>query len=245
MQTSGGLVHSGGVTESLPTSSRGRRDQQDQRDRRIAELVGLGRDREAAELAGTTSPTGHNPIGGSMDVLQQLDLVGNALGGVVGNITPDQLDNPTPCDEFAVRGVLEHMIGGATMFTAAFRGEAPADPDLTDPLAAFGPCLGALVGAINEPGALERTIAAPWGEVTGADFAQFIVLDGAVHGYDMAIGTGQAYEPDDALVEHLISFAGPALEGMRDGTTFKAATTPPAGATPIQRLAALTGRTVE
>ena len=179
-----------------------------------------------------------------MDVLQQLDLTGAALGGVVSNITPDQLDNPTPCARFTVRGVLEHMIGGATMFTAAFRNEEPGSPDLADPLAAFGPCLGALVGAIHEPGALDRTLAAPWGEVSGADFAQFIVLDGTVHGYDMATATGQAYAPDDALVEHLIAFAGVALAGMRDGETFAEATQPPAGATPIQRLAALTGRAV-
>lgn len=212
--------------------------------RTVSELIALGRDREAAELARTTDVDGQIHQGSTMDVLQQLDLTGNALGGVVAGITPDQLDNPTPCAKFTVRGVLEHMIGGATMFTAAFTGDAPGTPDLVDPLAGFGPCLGALVGAIHAPGALDRTIAAPWGEVKGADFAQFIVLDGTVHGYDMATATGQPYAPDVALVEHLIAFAGPALEGMRDGETFAAPTEPPADATPIERLAALTGRTV-
>ncbi len=64
-----------------------------------------------------------------MDVLAQLDELGPLLAGVVGGIRPDQLDNATPCAEFAVRGVLEHMIGGATAFTAAFGGEpATVDP---------------------------------------------------------------------------------------------------------------------
>jgi uncharacterized protein (TIGR03086 family) len=212
----------------------------DDLDRRINELIGLGRDREAATLAGSLDQQG-----GTMDVLQQLDLTGNALGNVVGRITPDQLDNPTPCDRFTVRGVLGHMITGATMFTAAFREEAPEEPDLSEPLRDFGPCLGGLVSAINAPGVLDREIDAPWGKVTGADFAQFIVLDGTVHGYDLATSTGQEYAPDDALVEHLIAFAGPALAGMRDGDTFKEPAEPPAGATPIQRLAALTGRRVD
>jgi uncharacterized protein (TIGR03086 family) len=208
-------------------------------DRLVNELIGLGRDREAATLAGTLDHQG-----GTMDVLQQLDRTGNALANVVGGITPDQLDNPTPCDRFTVRGVLGHMISGATMFTAAFREEAADEPDLSEPLRDFGPCLGGLVSAINAPGALDREIDAPWGKVTGADFAQFIVLDGTVHGYDLATATGQDYAPDDALVQHLIAFAGPALAGMRDGDTFKEPTEPPVGATPIQRLAALTGRTV-
>jgi uncharacterized protein (TIGR03086 family) len=224
-------------------------------DRRVTELIALGRDREAAELAGSLhrsdpSPThelptiGSHQHGGTMDVLQQFELVGPALGGVVANITPDQLDNPTPCRRFTVRGVLEHMIGGATGFAAAFRGEEAPEADLSDPLRDFGPCLGALAGAISAPGALDRTVAAPFGEIPGRDFAQFIVLDGTVHGYDMAVATGQAYEPDAALVEHLIVFAGPALEHLRDGEAFAEATEAPAGATPIQRLAALTGRTV-
>ena len=50
-----------------------------------------------------------------MDPLTQLEQLGPHLGGVVAGITPDQLDNPTPCDDFTVRGVLEHMIGGATV----------------------------------------------------------------------------------------------------------------------------------
>jgi uncharacterized protein (TIGR03086 family) len=209
-------------------------------DRRVTELIGLGRDREAAVLAGTFTDKG----GTTMDVLQQLDLTGTALGSVVGGIAPEQLDNPTPCEEFTVRDVLEHMIGGATMFTAVFTGNAPTEPDLSEPLRAVGPCLVGLVSAINEPGALDRTVTAPRGEVSGADLAQFIVLDGTVHGYDLATATGLPYAPDDALVEHLIAYAGPALAGMRNGETFKEATQPPPGATPIQRLAALTGRTV-
>ena len=63
-----------------------------------------------------------------MDPLAQLEQLGPHLGGVVAGITPDHLDDPTPCDDFTVRGVLEHMIVGATAFAAAYRGEAPRIP---------------------------------------------------------------------------------------------------------------------
>lgn len=177
-----------------------------------------------------------------MDPLTQLDQLAPLLAGVVGGITPDQLDQPTPCDDFSVRGVLEHMIGGATMFTAAYRGEIPADPDLSDPLATFGPTLQGLGAAVGAPGALDRTVAAPFGEVPGDQFARFIVLDGLVHGWDMATATGQAYDPPDALVAAADAFARESVDPLRDGQTFADAVEPPADASPIERLAAYTGR---
>jgi uncharacterized protein (TIGR03086 family) len=202
----------------------------------VTKLIELGRDREAAELA--------TARGGPMDPRSQLEQVGPLLAGVVSGIRPEQLDDPTPCQSFTVRGVLEHMIGGATMFTAAFNGTEPAPPDLSDPLASFEPVLGELFAAINAPGALDKTIEAPFGPTPGHVFATFVALDGLVHGWDMATATGQPYDPPAALVAEAEAFARQAVDPMRDGDTFAAETQAPAGATPIQRLAAYTGRTV-
>jgi uncharacterized protein (TIGR03086 family) len=178
-----------------------------------------------------------------MDPLQQLGALADPLGGVVGGIAPDQLGRPTPCEAFDVRGVLEHMIGGATAFAAAFRGEASGDPELGDPLAAFAPALGDLVAAIAEPGALERSVASPLGEVAGATFARFVVLDGLVHGWDLATATGQPYSPPDELVAEVDAFARQVLDPLRGGEAFGPAVEPPSGATPLERLVAFTGRT--
>jgi uncharacterized protein (TIGR03086 family) len=212
--------------------------------RTVTELIEIGRDREAAQLGAreTSGPFQLDSTGGSMDTLAQLDQMAPLLAGVVGNLTVDELDRPTPCDDFTVRGVLEHMIGGATMFAAAFRGEAPGEPDLTDPLASFLPALQDLGAAIGAPGALDRTVAAPFGEVPGDTFARFVVLDGLVHGWDMATATGQPYEPSDELVDAVEGFARQSLDPLRDGQTFATAVEPAPDATPIERLAAYTGR---
>jgi uncharacterized protein (TIGR03086 family) len=178
-----------------------------------------------------------------MDVLSQLDEVGALLGGVVGNLSRDDLEKRTPCSAYDVRGVLDHMVGGATMFAAAFRGEEPGTPP-EDVLEGFGPALSDLVGAIREPGALDRTVQAPFGEVPGKTFAQFVALDGLVHGWDMATATGQAYQPSDELVADVQAFAEQTLAPLRDGSTFAQPAEPPASATPMERLAAFTGRQV-
>jgi uncharacterized protein (TIGR03086 family) len=229
-------------------------------DRSVTELILAGRDREAAQLGASRATAeaanvdevasvadlagvpAADPNGGPMDPLTQLDQLGPVVAGVVGEITPDQLDRPTPCADFTVAGVLEHMISGAYVFAAAFRGEAPDEPDLTDVLAAFGPALTTLAAAISAPGALDRTIAAPFGEVPGETFARFVVLDGLVHGWDLSTATGQPYDPPDALVAAVEAFARQALDPLRDGQTFGPPVEPAPDASPIERLAAYTGR---
>jgi uncharacterized protein (TIGR03086 family) len=224
------MVHSSDATGSRASDTRTVTEPN------VAELIQLGRDREAAELASAG--------GTSMDVLTQLGELGPHLGGVVANISPGQLENPSPCSAFTVRGVLEHMISGATAFAAAFRGVDAPEPDLTDVLAGFGPALGGLVDAIQSPGALDRTVQTPFGEMPGGTFARLVVLDGLVHGWDLATATGQAYAPPEELVEEVAAFAKEALPADRDPSTFADPVEAPASATPMERLAAFTGRRV-
>jgi uncharacterized protein (TIGR03086 family) len=209
-------------------------------DQNVTELIQAGRDREAAQRALSSRPSEQN--GGTVDPLTQLGQLGPALGGVIAGLTSDDLDRPTPCAAYTVRGVLEHMINGGTAFAAAYRGETPTEPDLSDPINGVQAMLGDLVAAMSAPGALDRTIAAPFGEVPGDTFARFVVLDGLVHGWDMAEATGQRYEPADELVAAVDAFAHQAIDPLRNGDTFADAVEPAAGATAMDRLAAYTGR---
>jgi uncharacterized protein (TIGR03086 family) len=222
---------------------------------RVAQLLDVGLDLAAARLASSANqmpdPSTTSTAGGLMDPLTQLRTLGPLLGDVVGAIRADQLDAPTPCSRFTVRDVLDHMIGGATTFAAAFRGtpppagSAPAADSSPSVLAAFGPALSDLAAAISEPGALDRTVSSPFGDVQGEFFARFVVLDGLVHGWDLSVATGQAYSPPDELVIEVTSFASGVLDGVRGEESFGPATEPPAGATPIERLVAFTGRKVQ
>jgi uncharacterized protein (TIGR03086 family) len=217
------------------------------RDDDVIRLLTAGRDREAAErgmvLARTTRSQSDN-AGGHVDALAQFEQLGPVLGGVIAALRTDELNEPTPCAEFTVRGVLEHMIGGATTFAAAYRGEVPREPELGDPIAGVQSALADLAASITAPGALDRTIHAPFGDIDGESFARFVVLDGLVHGWDLATATGTPYDPPADLVAAVSEFAEQTLDPLRDGQTFKATVEPPAGATPVERLAAYTGRAV-
>jgi uncharacterized protein (TIGR03086 family) len=226
----------------------------------LQQLIVHGRDREATELAtrhlaGEQTATIPPPRGDitmeapeAMEPLEQLDELEPLLGKVASGITAADLDAPTPCANFAVRGVLGHMIGGATQFAAAFRGETAPDvaadvAEGPDVIARAGNALAGLMAAMRSPGALDRTIASPFGAMPGHQFARFVVLDGLVHGWDLATATHQPYEPSDTLVAEADAFARNAIApALRDGDTFADAVDPPVGATPIERLAAFTGR---
>jgi uncharacterized protein (TIGR03086 family) len=214
-------------------------------DEEVQRLLSYGRDREAAELAARHLGTPPTTQGATMGPLEQLDLLAPRLGAVIAGIGDDQLDAPTPCTEFTVTGVLDHMIGGATAFAAAFRGEsAPAAPEGGDRRQVVADALGELVAAMQSPGALDRTIDAPFGATPGETFARFVVLDGLVHGWDLATATGQEYEPPAELVAAVEAFARDAVPPLRNGAVFRDEAAPPPDATPIERLAAFTGRKV-
>ena len=212
----------------------------------VVSLLGAGRDHEAARagVAELIAQLPDSTEGHPMDALTQLAQLGPLVGEVVAGITPDQLALATPCQDFNVRGVLEHMIGGATMFAAAYRGVEATSPDTEDVLAGFGPALGDLAAAMSEPGAMQRNVDAPFGTVPGEQFARFVVLDGLIHGWDLATATGQKYSPSAELVGAVTEFAKQALPPLRDGETFAAATVAAEDATPIEHLAALSGRQV-
>ena len=48
-----------------------------------------------------------------MDEAATMSRVIALTGRVVDRIEPDQLDNPSPCTEWTVRDVLNHITGGA------------------------------------------------------------------------------------------------------------------------------------
>jgi uncharacterized protein (TIGR03086 family) len=200
------------------------------------DLIAIGRDREAAAAAL-----------GAAEGVKQLEQVAPLLGAIVGNISDADLGRPTPCAQFDVAGVLEHMIGGASAFAPSFRGDgsSPQPPSEGSVFDRFGMAMTNLMDAVHSPGAPQRTIASPFGDVTGAYFARYLALDGITHAWDLATATSQALTPPDALVAEIDAFARELLQPeMRDGDTFAAATEPPTNATPLERLVAFTGRTV-
>jgi len=181
-----------------------------------------------------------------MDPCTQLDDILPRLNELVASLSDAQLDAPTACSKFAVRDILEHMIDGATMFAGACRGVAPLDRSgKTDVVATFPVAMADLQQAVHSPGALERTIAAPFGDVPGDAFAPLRrpgrprARMGHRHRHRPALRAARGARGGvDAFTRQAIS------EAMRDDDTFAAPVDAPAGASPLIQLVAFTGRHV-
>ncbi len=190
-----------------------------------------------------------------MEPNEQLAITLPTISLLVAGIEPAQMDLPTPCANFTVRGVVDHLLGGAAVFTHAFRGEEPEAPTPAGEATSAGPsgvpaaevraAMSGLLEAIDSPGALDRTIDAPFGQAPGSVVARFLAFDTLIHGWDLATATGQSYDPPADLVAAADGFAREAVgPELRDGDTFALETEPPTGANPLERLVAFSGRTL-
>jgi uncharacterized protein (TIGR03086 family) len=180
--------------------------------------------------------------------IEQLEQIIPALSEVVDRIWSGQLEAPTACAEFNVHDVIDHMIVVGGTFAPLFRGETPSEVTAPFvygwvPASVFTETMNDLLAAVQSPGALDRVIPSPFGEVSGDTFARFVAFDGLIHGWDLAQATGQVWAPLTELVESVEAFARVAITpAMRDGQTFKEAETASADASPLERLVAFSGR---
>ncbi len=185
------------------------------------------------------------------DPIQQLRTILPAVSDLVDGIRPEQLVDPTPCAEFTVHDVIDHMIVLGTGFAHLFRGEvvpevaAPAVLDRV-PAAEFRAAMDDLVNAVQTDGAMDRLLDTPIGEMHGATFAAVVAFDGLLHGWDLSVATGRPFGPDAAVVDTVSGFARVALsDDLREAGLFAAPEPDPDEATPLESLAAFSGRAVD
>jgi uncharacterized protein (TIGR03086 family) len=178
-----------------------------------------------------------------MDVIAALDATFAHARGVIAGVRADQLDQPTPCTEWTVHDLLEHMIGVVDGLGRAAAGGAPATFALdADPATQFDAAAAAALSAWRAPGALDRVVDAGPGPMPGHALAGINLLDTATHTWDLATATGQPAELPELV-------AGAALEASRLIVTpeirpgrFAAERPVPAHASTTDQLVAFLGR---
>lgn len=185
-----------------------------------------------------------------MEPTQQLDHVVPPLRELVAGTTPDQMNDSTPCAKWKVRDLMNHLVYGAAMFAGAFRGEPTHDistdvPNVVgdDPLTAFDAAVASFQDALGQPGAFERTITLPFGEIPVPEVLRFLAFDLTVHSWDLATATGQSFDPPVELIGEVDDTARTMITPeMRDGDTFAEPAPVTPHLRPIERVVALAGR---
>jgi uncharacterized protein (TIGR03086 family) len=145
----------------------------------------------------------------SLDLSKEHERALAATRVVVAGIGDDQWSLPTPCGEWNVRELVNHIVSGnlwaaelATGKTIADVGDR-LDGDVLgdDPLAVYDTSAAAAAAAFSAPGAMEAPCAVSYGPVPGEVYAGHRYLDVLIHGWDAAVATGQDTRLDPELVE--------------------------------------------
>ena len=182
------------------------------------------------------------------DPIEQLRRSLAAVAGLINAIRPDQWSGRTPCEQWDVHRVVEHLVGMNLVFAAMLAGEPPPERGrgLTreDLPQAFSDSATSLLDAFAEPGVLDQSYAGPLGNATGSDRLQIRLYDLLAHGWDLAVATERpANLPDDAARDALRFVRSQLTDDARTGR-FAPPQPVPDGSCAIEHLVALLGRRV-
>jgi uncharacterized protein (TIGR03086 family) len=157
---------------------------------------------------------------------------------LLGCVREDHLRRPTPCEEWDVADLADHMVAGIANFERVVRGQdvdwtAPTPHVEGDHAAAF---------RVHADGLIAAWRAAPdEAALPGPDWQTAEV---AVHSYDLATALGQRTgELDAAVAERGLAFMRANLKPEMRSTAFGPEQPAPEGADPYRRIAAFAGRT--
>jgi uncharacterized protein (TIGR03086 family) len=188
-----------------------------------------------------------------MEPLDTLALARSEFARRLRLVTDDDWQRPTPCDDWTVRDLVIHVVGGDRMSAALVHGASREEAteirktvDLgDDAVAAFDAEADKVAAAFAEPGAFERTLTHPSGMFMNCrQLLGFRIGDYALHAWDLARAIGADEKLDDALVQEVWDSMSPMGPMIANSGVFGSGPTGQLGDdTPLQdRLLDLTGR---
>ena len=134
----------------------------------------------------------------------------------VRQVEPDQWTKPTPCTEWDVRALVNHVVGEQLWMPPLFHGNTVAevgdrfDGDLLgdDPVATAVRAADGARATVDQPGALARTVHLSFGETPAEVYLRQLLADHLVHAWDLsvAIGVDRLLDPG-AVHESAVWFA--------------------------------------
>src|SRR3954447_311649 len=139
-----------------------------------------------------------------MDQLAAHRRAQEAFAGVLVRVKSDQLEDATPCSDWTVRDVIDHVIAGN--WRVAGRPETtPAETD--ELVAAHAESASVAEATFSAPDGLTRIFDIRIGPVPGSAFIVLRTVDALVHAWDIAKATGQATDVDPEVASAMLDMS--------------------------------------
>lgn len=164
--------------------------------------------------------------------------------GLLAGVKPDQLELATPCTEWNVRELQDHLVGWAHHFAARESGQGEAgDPGGyragEDPAREFDASIEPLVTALD--GKLSAPGEASQGGFPPSALTTMLISEYLLHGWDLATATHQPLPFSEREAEAGLGLRALLTPEYR-GTAFGPEVAAPPDATALQQLVAFSGR---
>lgn len=184
-----------------------------------------------------------------MDAIEAFARTADWTERLLAGTTPDRHDLPTPCTEWDVGALVNHILGGVQLFNLVMGrqpvpgGDPPADLVGDDPAGAYRAGVDAYLSTLADPVALEGTVSTPLGELPAAAFVGISLIDATAHAWDLATATGQDATIPAEVLAVVDQLARQLLAGMpRSPGTIADPVPVPATASDQDRFIAFLGR---
>jgi uncharacterized protein (TIGR03086 family) len=172
------------------------------------------------------------------------------LSRVVTGVRADQLGDPTPCPDWDVRALLNHIIVwtaynaeqrayGGGVGEEVMNKDFAAEPDFAEDYAVQA---AKAVAAWSDPAAWARELNVMGTATPASDVAELLIAEAALHGWDLAVATGQRYRCDDATAAVVLRAVQANADLYRQYQGFAAPVPVPGDASLFDRALALSGR---
>jgi uncharacterized protein (TIGR03086 family) len=187
-------------------------------------------------------------------VVADSDRLVDTVARLVDGVRPEQWTDSTPCPDWNVRQLLQHVTNGNVIFASIATGErapGPITPEEravdwlgADPAAGFRATGRVLHDAFMAPGFLDGRFETPvMGEQSGTTMVHMRMNELLIHGWDLARATGQPADlPEDLAEAALRGWQTRLADRPRQGMPFDEQTPIADDASAIDRLAAYLGR---
>ncbi len=154
-----------------------------------------------------------------MEAINALKTANAEFESRLRDVEPEHLALPTPCPEWNVRALINHVLLGTRMSVQVLAGMdrdeviAGLDDDLfsgvDDPVAAFVDLADQMVEGFSGPQGLEGIVAHPGGDFPRSMFVGFRIADSALHAWDLATAIGGSSALNAEVVKFLWDDAQP------------------------------------
>ena len=131
------------------------------------------------------------------------------FGARIRAVADDQWQLPTPCSDWNVRQLVNHLVyenrwtvplmGGSTIAEVGDRYEGDLLGD--DPKGAWAESSAEAVAAVQADGALDRTVDLSSGPTAATEYVNQLYADHLIHAWDLARAVGADERLDPELVE--------------------------------------------